>query len=200
MNGRRHFGNRMLKLLQLVLFLVVLCGLCASALVLRSCGSQVTDSSTPPEGLPLPGEGTCDNIGEVYPDNPFSGWPVIGGANWGLVTAFYCDPDYFEHFGVAHYGIDLGYTTGTPVIATSAGVVTSAGWHERMGLFVRLCQNGWCATYMHLSSVLVEPGSSVSAGQVLGEIGNTGNSTGAHLHYQINDPNGGTVDPAPTMG
>ena len=63
---------------------------------------------------------------------------------------------------------------------------------------------GWVATYMHLKDIAVEPGQLVFYGDVLGHVDNTGNSTGSHLHYQINMPGadggrGQAVDPAPTM-
>lgn len=59
--------------------------------------------------------------------------------------------------------------------------------------------SGWRATYMHLAEVHVAVGQVVQRGDALGETDNTGNSTGPHLHYQINSPSG-AVDPAPTMG
>lgn len=59
--------------------------------------------------------------------------------------------------------------------------------------------SGWRATYMHLDSVTVGVGQIVYRGQALGKTGNSGNSTGPHLHYQINSPAAGAVDPAPTL-
>ena len=60
-------------------------------------------------------------------------------------------------------------------------------------------ETGWVATYMHLETVRVAPDSLVERGDVLGTVDTTGNSTGDHLHYQINGPGVGAVDPAPTM-
>jgi len=59
--------------------------------------------------------------------------------------------------------------------------------------------SGWYATYMHLKDVEVEVGQIVRAGDLLGHVDNSGNSTGSHLHYQINSPAAGAVDPAPSM-
>jgi murein DD-endopeptidase MepM/ murein hydrolase activator NlpD len=182
----------------IVLFLVS-CALCLSLISVPSCADAITDTTQPPEEPPPPpSSGNCDNVGVSYPDNPFSGWP-LDPPNWGLVTAWYCDPDYFQQFGVNHWGLDLAYPTGTAVVATATGTVTAAGWHNLMGLHVRLCADDWCATYMHLSVISVSSGQSMSPGDVLGEVGSTGNSTGPHLHYQINDPASATVDPVPTM-
>lgn len=189
---------------QTVLGALVGVALCLSLLSLRSCADSFSLGYTPAEqpgggGTGPPSNGVCDNIGQTYPDNPFSGWPTASGPNWGIVTATYCDPDYFEQFGVNHKGIDLGYTPGTAVVATADGVVSASGWHDEMGIYVRIESNGWTATYMHLSSPAVQTGDSVTAGQVLGFSGNTGNSTGPHLHYQFNGPDWNTADPAPTM-
>lgn len=63
--------------------------------------------------------------------------------------------------------------------------------------------SGWKATYMHLMDITVEPGQWVFYGEVIGHVDNTGNSTGPHLHYQINAPAElgiGAIDPAPTFG
>ena len=62
------------------------------------------------------------------------------------------------------------------------------------------CQEtGWVATYMHLLSISVQYGELVERGQVLGKVDSTGNSSGHHLHYQINGPGVGAIDPAPAM-
>ena len=60
-------------------------------------------------------------------------------------------------------------------------------------------ESGWKAAYMHLFDVAVQRGALVERGRVVGQIDNTGNSTGPHLHYQINGPGYGAIDPAPAM-
>ncbi len=60
-------------------------------------------------------------------------------------------------------------------------------------------ESGWTATYMHLFDVFVHQGQLIERGLVIGQIDNTGNSTGAHLHYQINHPTQGAIDPAPSL-
>jgi len=60
-------------------------------------------------------------------------------------------------------------------------------------------ESPWKATYMHLLDVTVSAGQIVHAGDVMGHVNSTGNSTGDHLHYQINGPEG-AIDPAPTFG
>jgi murein DD-endopeptidase MepM/ murein hydrolase activator NlpD len=66
-------------------------------------------------------------------------------------------------------------------------------------LVLACLETGWVATYMHLESISVAPLQLVERGDVLGRIDSTGNSTGDHLHYQINGPGVGAIDPAPAM-
>lgn len=59
--------------------------------------------------------------------------------------------------------------------------------------------SGWIATFMHLNKVFVFEGEELGVNDAIGQVGNTGNSGGFHLHYQINSPQGNAVDPAPRM-
>jgi hypothetical protein len=75
---------------------------------------------------------------------------------------------------------------------------------DENGLPVEVCEiiwepSGWRATFMHLKTVDVAAGDECDYGQVIGTVDNSGNSTGPHLHYQINDPTGLAIDPAPSM-
>jgi len=158
-------------------------------------GSGDENDYTPPEGA------TCDNAGVLYPDNPVHGWPVPG-TGWGNITAYFCDQTYYDMFGHNHWGIDISVANGAETMATAYGTVTRAG-HDGtygMGNNVKFCtDDGWCVIYMHLQDIAVHVGENVTPGQVIGWTDNTGNSTGPHLHYQINDPQGIPLDPAPTM-
>jgi len=85
-----------------------------------------------------------------------------------------------------HAGIDFAAPYGSPIYATSDGVVTYAGWHGGHGNFVRLDAGGGLGTgYGHMSRIAVSYGSRVRQGQVIGYVGSTGLSTGAHLHYEM---------------
>ncbi len=85
-----------------------------------------------------------------------------------------------------HRGMDLAVPTGTPVQAQATGKVVSARDEGKLGNTVRVDYgNGVVAIYGHLSSMDVKPGDIVSAGQGLAKSGNSGNSTGPHLHYQL---------------
>ena len=95
-----------------------------------------------------------------------------------------------------HIAIDLAAPVGTPVQATMSGKVIYAGWNnEGYGNLV-IVENGPYRTYYaHLSNIPVAVGQSIQAGNVLGLTGNTGNSTGPHLHYEVR-LNGQQVDPS----
>ncbi|MAV89854.1 MAG: hypothetical protein CL676_00420 [Bdellovibrionaceae bacterium] len=87
--------------------------------------------------------------------------------------------------GRMHYGTDYGVRVGTPVKATAAGKVSSAYRSSSYGLIVELVHsNGYITRYAHLSRISVSCGQSVSAGKLVGLSGNTGRSTGPHLHYE----------------
>lgn len=85
-----------------------------------------------------------------------------------------------------HQGTDYGAAYGTPIRAVTDGVVTLAGWHGGHGKMVKLAHAGGIGTgYAHMSSIAVSPGARVSQGQVIGYVGSTGLSTGAHLHFEV---------------
>lgn len=96
-----------------------------------------------------------------------------------------------------HYGVDLGAPYGTPVRATANGTVTFASSSGGAGLMVTLRHSqGIESSYLHLSKIApgVRVGARVSQGEVLGNVGNSGHSTGAHLDYRIKK-NGQYLDP-----
>ncbi|MEO1814795.1 MAG: peptidoglycan DD-metalloendopeptidase family protein [Acetobacterium sp.] len=85
-----------------------------------------------------------------------------------------------------HSGVDIGASEGTAVACGGNGVVISAGWNGGYGNCVIVdLGNGISAVYAHLSAINVSSGEMVSAGQTVGAVGSTGNSTGAHLHFEI---------------
>ena len=95
-----------------------------------------------------------------------------------------------------HQALDFGAPVGTPVRATMTGRVTYAGWNnDGYGNLVILENGAYQTYYAHLSEIPVSVGQRVEAGQIVGLSGNTGNSTGPHLHYEVR-MNGRTVDPS----
>lgn len=94
-----------------------------------------------------------------------------------------------------HKGIDIGVPSGTSVVAANGGTVTTASYQSAAGNYVMIYHgNSTYTVYMHLSSINVSVGQSVSKGQVIAYSGNTGVSTGPHLHFGVN-VNGSYVNP-----
>lgn len=89
-------------------------------------------------------------------------------------------------WGRIHKGLDLAGPKGTPIYATADGVVTHAGWQSGYGLLVKIEHEFGVETrYAHQSKLRVKKGQRVSRGQQIGDMGNTGLSTGPHLHYEV---------------
>lgn len=85
-----------------------------------------------------------------------------------------------------HEGMDFACDTGTPVYATGDGKVTTADWHSGYGKNIEINHGyGYTTRYAHLSDIKVTPGQSVKRGDLIGLSGNTGKSTGPHVHYEV---------------
>ena len=85
-----------------------------------------------------------------------------------------------------HEGMDFSADIGTPVYATGNGRVRSAGWESGYGNSIDIDHGfNYLTRYAHLSQVLVKPGQQVKRGDLIGKVGNTGKSTGPHLHYEV---------------
>jgi murein DD-endopeptidase MepM/ murein hydrolase activator NlpD len=99
-----------------------------------------------------------------------------------------------------HTGVDFAVPTGTDIIAVADGKIENASWGNSYGTqLVQKVEGGW-VIYAHLSKALVKPGATVKKGQHIGESGNTGNSSGPHLHFEMRDnirwSAGKDIDPA----
>ena len=84
-----------------------------------------------------------------------------------------------------HTGVDLAVPVGTDIIAVADGKIENANWGKSYGVqLVQKIDGGW-VIYAHLSKALVKAGDKVKKGQHIAESGNTGNSTGPHLHFEM---------------
>ena len=91
-----------------------------------------------------------------------------------------------SRWGRAHEGVDWSCSVGTTVFASCKGTVVYAGWQNGYGNTIIISHgDGLKTRYAHLSSILVSNGQSVEQGTTIGKSGNTGNSTGPHLHFEI---------------
>lgn len=94
--------------------------------------------------------------------------------------------DQLESASTFHKGIDLAANKGTPIYAPLSGTVTFSGSSSGYGLLIKIDHGDGVETrYGHCSQLLVEKGEKVKAGQLIGLVGNTGGSTGSHLHFEI---------------
>lgn len=113
----------------------------------------------------------------------------------GISSFFGYRDDPLRHSLAFHGGIDFKGAYGEPVLATSGGMVNWAGPHGPYGNMVEILHdNGVSTRYGHMRSVKVSPGQKISRGDVVGWLGNTGRSTGPHLHYETR-VDGRVIDP-----
>ncbi|HJS19559.1 MAG TPA: LysM peptidoglycan-binding domain-containing M23 family metallopeptidase [Anaerolineales bacterium] len=116
-----------------------------------------------------------------------------GGFRWPADSSSLSGNDYWS----GHLGIDIAAGDGAPVYAADSGVVTMAqgGYNYGYGNVIQIDHgNGYSSVYAHLSSIGVGVCESVGSGQWIGAAGNTGNSQGAHLHFEVRQ-GGGFINP-----
>ena len=110
-----------------------------------------------------------------------------------MISAYWGD-------GRGHKAIDFAGDTGSPIFAAKAGTVVFSGWDGNYGYAVVIDHgNGYQTRYAHANALCVRSGQTVSQGQQVATLGNTGRSTGPHLHFEILK-NGSQVNPAPYIG
>ena len=118
-------------------------------------------------------------------------WPTYG---W-LTGTFGRRSDPFTGEPAFHQGLDISTEKGQPIYATAHGIVESSGYSGEYGNLIVLKHDfGLSTRYGHLSKFNVKPGEVVKRGEIIGFVGSTGRSTGAHLHYEI-VANGNLINP-----
>lgn len=117
-----------------------------------------------------------------------------------LANYTYVSSSYGQRWGKLHTGIDLAASSGTCVYAWKSGTVTLSSWAGGYGNCILVKHSdGTTSRYAHLSGYNCSVGDTVTAGELIGYVGSTGNSTGPHLHFEV-IINGSTVNPAPYLG
>jgi len=121
------------------------------------------------------GGGVIGGGPSTYPGGRFH-WPVVGGNNY--VSQYF-------HYG--HWAVDIAADYGSRVVAAAPGKVIFAGWKSNGGGYQVWISHGSniYTTYNHMSSLTVSNGENVSRGEQVGRIGQTGNATGPHLHFEV---------------
>jgi murein DD-endopeptidase MepM/ murein hydrolase activator NlpD len=130
-----------------------------------------------------------------FPLPPNSGF--YDNHNWG---------EHSAHWASFHTGDDYSVACGTPVLAATAGtieILTDQAWAGRWLVMVSTGHGKLTTWYAHMEALAVKPGQPVKPGQVIGEVGEGGNATGCHLHFELH-PDGGsiyqdTTDPDPWL-
>jgi murein DD-endopeptidase MepM/ murein hydrolase activator NlpD len=116
-----------------------------------------------------------------------------------ITSTFGIRKDPFTHRATYHAGLDIGGVTGNPIYAAADGTIIDAGRSDSHGNNVLISHaNGLRTHYSHMSKILTQVGTKVRKGDIIGELGSTGRSTGPHLHYEVMI-NGEHVDPRPYL-
>lgn len=109
----------------------------------------------------------------------------LGGGGYVSQPYGYRNHPIYGYYSM-HYGVDIAAGQGTPIYATRSGTVTAASYSEINGYNVSINHNdGYASLYAHMTNYIVSPGESVSQGQVIGYVGDSGWATGAHLHFEL---------------
>ncbi|HEX6344666.1 M23 family metallopeptidase [Umezawaea sp.] len=104
---------------------------------------------------------------------------------------------YGARWGTTHYGVDIANAIGTPIVSAMDGVVVEAGPASGFGLWVRVQHaDGTTTVYGHVNEIIAAQGAQVKAGDLIATIGNRGQSTGPHLHFEVWLNGGQKVDPS----
>jgi murein DD-endopeptidase MepM/ murein hydrolase activator NlpD len=134
------------------------------------------------------------NHRHLLTESTVSGKPVEGSGSW-ISSLYGTRKDPFSGKLRSHRGVDIAGAVGMPLVATAAGIVTQAGTVSGYGLMVELQHvNGLITRYAHAVELTVNVGDVVNKGQQVAVMGNTGRSTGPHIHYEVLK-NGRQVNP-----
>ena len=124
---------------------------------------------------------------------------VVPASVENITSGFGYRRDPFNGRGAMHSGIDFKGAVGSPIFAAADGRVTFAGWKAGYGKAIEITHgNGMLTRYAHLSRIGVKVGQPVEAGTTIGGLGNTGRSTGPHLHFEVRI-NDRAVNPRPFL-
>ena len=122
----------------------------------------------------------CGGVGGVVGDGTLQ-WPLPGHT---YISCHFGEVDAFGNAG--HRGTDIPAPEGTPILAAHSGTVLVSGWNDSYGNQVLLDDGAGLSTrYAHMTKTAVTAGETVTAGQVIGYVGSTGDSTGNHLHFEV---------------
>lgn len=154
-------------------------------------GGQYDRLPGSPEVLQIQGDWIATQLSEVekalaHRDEVWAATPSISPAMGLMTDGFGGRPDPVTGRHALHRGLDISARRGTPVIAPADGVVVFTGLSGGLGKTIRIAHGlGYTTVYGHLDRIEVEPGEEVRRGAKIGALGNSGRSTGPHLHYEV---------------
>lgn len=136
--------------------------------------------------------------------------PSVSRSTASVSEAAYARPcngtltsSFGQRWGRLHAGLDFGAPTGTPIYAVADAVVLSIEYAGESGGYGNLTKlqhpDGTVTYYAHQSQIMVSVGEAVAAGETIGLVGNTGNSTGPHLHFEVHPAGQGPINPKPWL-
>jgi murein DD-endopeptidase MepM/ murein hydrolase activator NlpD len=145
-------------------------------LILPDAAGAPIPTPTPVKKTTTTHSSSCSSCGPVSYSGGAFAWPVVGGGNY-----------ISQYFHYGHYAIDIAADYGTKVVAAARGTVIFAGWKNNGGGYqVWIAHgSGLYTTYNHMSAITVSGGQSVGRGQQVGRIGQSGDATGPHLHFEV---------------
>jgi len=154
-----------------------------------AAGAVAPELLAPPPPAPPPARASRDR-------EPTGATTTVDGARFARPGNGRLTSPYGPRWGRLHAGVDLAAGLGSPIRAVTDATVLSSGIDGAYGQAIRLLHpDGTVTLYAHMSSLLVKTGNKVDAGQQIGREGNTGQSTGPHLHFEV-QVNGAPVNPA----
>jgi hypothetical protein len=124
--------------------------------------------------------------------------PVFDGIDWSKKISSNFGERIHPITGerLFHDGVDIAVPVGTSLYSSVTGTVTAAGYSSSAGNMVTVrTDSGWEVTFMHMDSITVGTGERIIQGELVGYSGNTGNSTGPHLHIRVHDDSGNKINP-----
>ena len=157
----------------------------ADAKLQRSAEQQAAERNAELKSLGRAAEARASEIAQNQWVLPVTGYHLT--ARFGMAGGLWASN---------HTGLDFAAPSGTPIVAVANGVITSTGYEGSYGnQTVQTLEDGTEIWYNHQSLISVKVGDTVTAGQQIGNIGSTGNSTGPHLHLEVRPGGGDPVDP-----
>jgi murein DD-endopeptidase MepM/ murein hydrolase activator NlpD len=154
-------------------------------------GGQYDRVPGSPEVLQIQGDWIASQLSEVEKalarrDEVWAATPSIAPAMGLMTDGFGGRPDPVTGRHALHRGLDISARRGSPVVAPADGVVVFTGLSGGLGKTIRIAHGlGYTTVYGHLDTIQVEPGEEVRRGAKIGTLGNSGRSTGPHLHYEV---------------